>query len=94
MPYARKLNSDTWELRFPLGKEERRITYTFSRRDHAVTLTTFRKQRQRDQTEVSRAVKEAKRFKNDERDYEIGLRKPHRAAQDPIERTSPWRRRP
>jgi hypothetical protein len=59
MPYARKLNSDTWELRFTLGKEERRITYTFSRRDHVVTLTTFRKQRQRDQTEVSRAVKEA-----------------------------------
>jgi hypothetical protein len=94
MPYARKLGPDTWELRFPIGKEERRVTYTFSERDHAVTLTTFRKQRQRDQPQVSRAITEARRFRNDEHDYEVGLKKPHRAVQDPIERTSPWRRKP
>lgn len=55
MPHSRSLGSGLYELRFSCENVNRRITYVFDLDRRAVTLTTFRKQRQNERAEVLRA---------------------------------------
>jgi hypothetical protein len=55
MPLSRSLGDGLFELRFSLGSTARRITYRFTRDGRIVLLTTFRKQRDNERAEVSRA---------------------------------------
>jgi hypothetical protein len=55
MPHSRPLGDGLLELRFTCEGTARRITYYLDPERHVITLTTFRKQRQREQREVARA---------------------------------------
>ncbi len=55
MPHSRSLGDGLYELRFSCENVNRRITYVFEPDRQAVTLTTFRKQRQNERAEVLRA---------------------------------------
>jgi putative component of toxin-antitoxin plasmid stabilization module len=55
MPLSRSLGEGLFELRFTLGPTARRITYRFTKDGRIVLLTTFRKQRQNERTEITRA---------------------------------------
>ena len=55
MPHSRPLGDGLHELRFPCENVNRRITYVFDPDRRVVTLTTFRKQRQNERTEILRA---------------------------------------
>ncbi|EGE39347.2 MULTISPECIES: type II toxin-antitoxin system RelE/ParE family toxin [Actinomyces] len=55
MPHSRPLGDGLHELRFSCENVNRRITYVFDPDRRVVTLTTFRKQRQNERTEVLRA---------------------------------------
>lgn len=55
MPHSRTLGDGLCELRFACERVQRRITYYFSTERKAITLTTFRKQRQNEKSEVTRA---------------------------------------
>jgi phage-related protein len=55
MPHSRPLGDGLLELRFTCESVARRITYWLAPGRTAVTLTTFRKQKQREQREVDRA---------------------------------------
>lgn len=57
MPHNRYLSEKLWELRFRCGQVNQRITYTADPDRQLVTLTTFRKQRQNERTEITRARK-------------------------------------
>jgi hypothetical protein len=46
-------------LRFTLGPTARRITYRFTKDGRIVLLTTFRKQRNNERTEIARARRAA-----------------------------------
>lgn len=59
MPLSRSLGDGLFELRFALGSTARRITYRFTKNGKVILLTTFRKQRQNEQTEIARARKVA-----------------------------------
>ena len=59
MPLSRALGEGLFELRFTLGPTARRITYRFTKGGRIILLTTFRKQRQNERTEVTRARKAA-----------------------------------
>lgn len=59
MPLSRSLGEGLFELRFSLGPTARRITYRFTTDGRIVLLTTFRKQRQNERTEIARARKAA-----------------------------------
>ena len=59
MPLSRSLGEGLFELRFTLGPTTRRITYRFTKDGRIVLLTTFRKQRNNERTEISRARKAA-----------------------------------
>jgi phage-related protein len=59
MPLSRALGAGLYELRFTLGPTARRITYRFARDGNFVLLTTFRKQRSNETTEIMRARREA-----------------------------------
>lgn len=59
MPLSRSLGDGLFELRFTLGPTARRITYRFTRDGRIILLTTFRKQRNNEHTEVDRARKVA-----------------------------------
>lgn len=59
MPLSRSLGDGVYELRFALGPTARRITYRFTSDGRIVMLTTFRKQRQNERAEVTRAKKAA-----------------------------------
>ena len=59
MPLSRSLGDGVFELRFTLGPTARRITYRFTKDGRIVLLTTFRKQRNNERTEVARAKKAA-----------------------------------
>ena len=59
MPLSRSLGDGLFELRFTLGPTARRITYRFTKDGRAVLLTTFRKQRNNERTEIARARKAA-----------------------------------
>lgn len=55
MPHSRQLGEGLRELRFTCESVARRITYVLDPERHAVTLTTFRKQRQNERAEILRA---------------------------------------
>ncbi|MBO0831088.1 MAG: type II toxin-antitoxin system RelE/ParE family toxin [Actinobacteria bacterium] len=55
MPHSRPLDAGLWELRFMCENVARRITYYFDGERKVITLTTFRKQRQKEKTELTRA---------------------------------------
>jgi hypothetical protein len=57
MPHARPLGGDLLELRFTCEGTARRVTYYLDVPRKAITLTTFRKQRQAERREVARARK-------------------------------------
>lgn len=57
MPLSRSLSDGLFELRFTLGSTARRITYRFTKDGRVVLLTTFRKQRNNERTEIARAHK-------------------------------------
>jgi hypothetical protein len=59
MPLSRSLGDGLFEVRFSLGSTARRITYRFTKAGKVILLTTFRKQRQNEQTEIARARKVA-----------------------------------
>lgn len=59
MPLSRSLGDGLFELRFTLGATARRITYRFTEDGRVVLLTTFRKQRNNERTEIARARKAA-----------------------------------
>lgn len=60
MPLSRSLGEGLFELRFTLGTTARRITYRFTKDGRIILLTTFRKQRNNEATEIDRARKGAK----------------------------------
>jgi hypothetical protein len=55
MPHARPLGGDLYELRFTCEGTARRVTYYIDPGRRVITLTTFRKQRQQERREVTRA---------------------------------------
>ncbi len=59
MPLSRSLGDGLFELRFALGPTARRITYRFTKDGRLILLTTFRKQRNNERTEITRARKVA-----------------------------------
>ena len=59
MPLSRSLGDGLFELRFTLGPTARRITYRFTKDGRLILLTTFRKQRNNERPEITRARKVA-----------------------------------
>ena len=59
MPLSKSLGDGLFELRFSLGPTARRITYRFTKNGRIILLTTFRKQRNNERTEINRARKAA-----------------------------------
>lgn len=57
MPFSRSLGEGLFEVRFTLGSTARRITYRFTKDNRIILLTTFRKQRNNERAEVTRARK-------------------------------------
>lgn len=55
MPLSRQLGGGLRELRFTCEGVARRITYVLDPERHAVTLTTFRKQRHNERAQILRA---------------------------------------
>ncbi len=55
MPFSRALGDGLSELRFTLGPTARRITYRFAKDNWIILLTTFRKQRNNERSEITRA---------------------------------------
>ncbi len=55
MPLSRSLGDGLFELRFTLGPTARRITHRYTRDGTIILLTTFRKQRNNERTEIKRA---------------------------------------
>jgi putative component of toxin-antitoxin plasmid stabilization module len=55
MPMSRSLGDGLFELRFTLGPTARRITYRFTKDGRIALLTTFRKQRNNERHEITRA---------------------------------------
>ena len=55
MPFSRSLGDGLFEVRFTLGSTARRITYRFTSDERVILLTTFRKQRNNERAEVTRA---------------------------------------
>lgn len=60
-PMSRALGDWLFELRFTLGSTSRRISYRFTRDGRVILLTTFRKQRSNERTEIERARRAAER---------------------------------
>jgi len=57
MPFSRSLGEGLFEVRFSLGSTSRRITCRFTKDGRIILLTTFRKQRNNERAEVTRARK-------------------------------------
>jgi phage-related protein len=55
MPHSRPLGEGLFELRFTCESTARRVTYYVDMQRKVITLTTFRKQRQQERREVTRA---------------------------------------
>jgi hypothetical protein len=55
MPHSRALGEGLLELRFDMSRRAWRITYWFTPTRAIVLLTTFRKQRNNEETEIRRA---------------------------------------
>ena len=57
MPFSRSLGEGLFEVRFTVGLTARRITYRFTKNSRIILLTTFRKQRNNERAEITRARK-------------------------------------
>ena len=57
MPLSRSLGDGLFELRYTLGPTARRVTYRFTKDGRIILLTIFRKQRNNERSEVTRARK-------------------------------------
>jgi putative component of toxin-antitoxin plasmid stabilization module len=57
MPFSRSLGEGLFEVRFTVGSTARRITYRFTKNSRIILLTTFRKQRNNERAEITRARK-------------------------------------
>jgi putative component of toxin-antitoxin plasmid stabilization module len=55
MPRSQSLGDGLFELRFDLAQKAQRISFFFPGGKRVVMLTTFRKQRQNERAEVTRA---------------------------------------
>ena len=55
MPYSQALGDGLFELRFTLGTTARRVTDRFTSDQRIILLTTFRKQRNNERNEITRA---------------------------------------
>jgi hypothetical protein len=55
-PYSRHLRGVVRELRFHLGRSAQRVTYWLAPQQRIVLLTVFRKTRDRETSEVDRAI--------------------------------------
>ncbi|MGH9189709.1 MAG: type II toxin-antitoxin system RelE/ParE family toxin [Acidimicrobiales bacterium] len=55
MPLSRSVGDGLFELRFTLGPTARRITYRFTKDGRIVLLSTFRKRRNNERHEITRA---------------------------------------
>ena len=66
MPHSKPLAEGIYELRFTCERTARRITYVLDSERQAITLTTFRKQRNNERREVLRA-RRMKRNHDEER---------------------------
>jgi Gp49-like protein DUF891 len=60
-PYTRQLRGKLRELRFYLGREQRRISYHIASGRRIVLLTVFRKTKMRETLEVGRAEEAMRR---------------------------------
>ena len=60
-PYTRQLRGKLRELRFHLGREERRISYFIAAGRRIVLLTVFRKTKPRETAQIDRAEAAMKR---------------------------------
>ena len=60
-PYTRQLRGKLRELRFHLGREERRISYFIAPGRRIVLLTVFRKTKPRETAQIDRAEAAMKR---------------------------------
>lgn len=60
-PASRPLGDGLFELRIDLNRTARRITFYFADDRRIVLLTTFRKQRQNERTEIRRARRAMRR---------------------------------
>lgn len=67
MPHARALGEGLFELRFTCENVARRVTYVFEPSRKVILLTTFRKQRDNERNEISRARKAKARLKKERR---------------------------
>lgn len=63
MPRSKNLGQGLYELRFQCERVERRITYTFDPGRQVITLTTFRKQRNSEQKQISRARRQLRNWR-------------------------------
>jgi Phage derived protein Gp49-like (DUF891) len=57
MPHARPLGGGLLELRFTCEGTARQVTYCIGSQPVIITLTAFRKQRQQERRELSRAYR-------------------------------------
>lgn len=64
MPHARGLGEGLRELRFTCEGVARRITYTLEPERRVIMLTTFRKQRQNETREITRARNAMKKHRS------------------------------
>jgi putative component of toxin-antitoxin plasmid stabilization module len=55
MPFSKAVGDGLFELRFELGPTSRRITCRFTKDNRIILLTTFRKQRTNERSEITRA---------------------------------------
>lgn len=55
MPISKSLGDGLFELRFTLGPTARRISFRFTLDGRIILLTTFRKQRNNERSEIARA---------------------------------------
>jgi phage-related protein len=60
-PTVSHLGGKVWELRIPMGREARRITYHILTGRRIVLLTTFKKTQRNEKAEVARAHREWER---------------------------------
>lgn len=63
MPRSKNLGHGLYELRFQCERVERRITYTFDPGRQVITLTTFRKQRNSERKQISRARRQLRKWR-------------------------------
>ncbi len=71
-PYTRQLRGKLRELRFYLGRDQRRISYFITSDRRVVLLTVFHKTRRQERAEIARAVAEMERCIEEEHTADDG----------------------